>query len=601
MGWAAVPALPSPALPILVRSLASPGRGPGPSPSGEGPAALLTVSLEDYFQVGAFGSLIPRGQWYRFESRVEQSAARTLDLLDEVGARATFFVLGAVAERFPELVRSLRDRGHEIASKGYQHRPIGQLSAGSLADDLVRARETIERATGDRVLGCRISGWLAPRDAWALDVIAEQGYLYDSSLRPLLWSHAIGATPRHPHRHRTAAGRELWELPVSSIAVLGCDLPLAGGNWVRQLPPWLVRRALAQRERQSPGAPLVFYFHSWELDDEQPRIDAASPLARLRHYRHLDRMRDLLREHLAGRRFTGVREWLGAQPQPASRTEARPSIVATPRASALVPAARSIPRVAVSVVIPCHDEVRALPYLANTLRRLEDSLGGAYDLRFLFVDDGSTDDTLGVIRALFGDWANVTVLRHDRNRGLAAAIQTGVLASTTEIVCSMDCDCAYDPHELARMIPRLRSGIDVVVASPYHPDGSARNVPRWRRVLARSLARCYRAVLHQPLSCYTSSFRVYRRSRLLTVSTRRGRFVGVTEMLARLDLAGATIVEHPVTLDARMFGRARLAIVRGIIAHLGLLAELVWLCARSRVAPSLLSPVGVASPRRVAP
>jgi hypothetical protein len=372
---------------------------------------------------------------------------------------------------------------------------------------------------------------------------------------------------------------------------------------VRQLPPWLVRRALARLERQSPHTPLVFYFHSWELDDEQPRIDAASPLARLRHYRHLDRMRGLLREHLAARRFTGVREWLGALPQPvAARGEARPSIVATPRASALVPAARSIPRVAVSVVIPCHDEERALPYLANTLRRLEDSLGGAYDLRFLFVDDGSTDDTVGVIRTLFGDWANVTVLRHDRNRGLAAAIQSGVRASSTDIVCSMDCDCTYDPHELARMIPRLRAGIDVVVASPYHPDGSARNVPRWRRVLARTLARCYRSVLHQPLSCYTSSFRVYRRSRLLTLHTRRGRFVGVTEMLARLDLAGATIVEHPVTLDARMFGRARLALVRGIVGHLGLLAELLWLRMRRRIAPSLLSPVAAgASPHRVAP
>ena len=359
---------------------------------------------------------------------------------------------------------------------------------------------------------------------------------------------------------------------------------------MRQLPPSLVRRALARHDRRVPDAPLVFYFNSWELDDEQPRIDAASPLARLRHYRHLDRMRDLLREHLAVRRFTGIGEWLGAPPQPATRSEARPSIVATPRASALVPPARSLPRLAVSVVIPCYNEERALPYLANTLRRLEDSVGGAYDLRFLLVDDGSTDATLGLMRRLFGDWANVTVLRHDRNRGLAAAIQTGALASTTEIVCSMDCDCTYDPHELARMIPRLRLGIDLVVASPYHRDGAARNVPRWRRVLARSLARCYRMLLRQPLSCYTSSFRVYRRSRLLALRVRRGGFIGVTETLVRLDLSGATIVEHPVTIDARMFGRSRLAILRGIAGHLGLLAELVWLRARGRGAlPSLSS------------
>jgi peptidoglycan/xylan/chitin deacetylase (PgdA/CDA1 family) len=158
--------------PVLPNDCTSGRSRSGPTPVGVGRVALLTVSLEDYFQVGAFGSLIPRGQWYRFESRVERATARTLDLLDEVGARATFFVLGVVAEQFPELVRSLRDRGHEVASKGHQHRAIHELSAGSLADDLSRSREAIERATGERVLGCRISGWLTPRAAWALEVIA---------------------------------------------------------------------------------------------------------------------------------------------------------------------------------------------------------------------------------------------------------------------------------------------------------------------------------------------------------------------------------------------------------------------------------------------
>ena len=547
--------------------------------------ALLTVSLEDYFQVGAFGSLIPRGQWYRFESRVVLAATRMLDLLDEHGARATVFVLGVVAEQFPELVRAVRERGHEVASNGYQHRAIRELNPGAFADDLSRAREAIERATGERVLGCRVSGWLTPRDGWALDVIAEQGYVYDSSMRPLLRSHAAAPATTRPHLRPTRSGLELWELPVSSVSLFGCALPIAGGNWMRQLPPALVRRAIARCERKASGAPLVFYFHSWELDPEQPRIDAASPLARLRHYRNLDRMPARLREHLAARRFVSAREWLDVEAAPATPPErrlARPSTVTPARAPALVPAARSLPRVAATVVIPCFNEERVLPYLANTLRRLEDSIGGAYDLRFLLVDDGSTDGTRGVMRSLFGEWANVTVLRHDRNRGTAAAIRTGMLAATTEIVCSMDCDCTYDPHELARMIPRLRPGIDAVVASPYHADGSARHLPWWRRALARSLAALYRATLRQPLTCYTSSFRVYRRSRLLGLPVRRGGFIGVTETLARLDLDGAAIVEHPVTLDARLFGRARLAVVRGITDHLGLLAELAWLRARGR-------------------
>jgi dolichol-phosphate mannosyltransferase len=277
------------------------------------------------------------------------------------------------------------------------------------------------------------------------------------------------------------------------------------------------------------------------------------------------------------------------------------SVHALATGPALLPPARSLPRVSVSVVIPCFNEERALPYLANTLQRLESSLGSAYDLRFVVVDDGSTDETLVRARALFADWANVTVARHDRNRGQAAAILTGALASTTEIVCTMDCDSRFDPHELARMIPRLRSGVDLVVASPFHPDGVARRVPRVQRALSASLAACYRHLLRQTLHCYTSSFRVYRRRALLALHVRRGGPVGVTEILARLDLAGGTIVEHPVTPDARIFGRSRWHVARAIAGHAGLLAELAWHRLRgarthaTRIEPARVEPARVAA------
>jgi polysaccharide deacetylase family protein (PEP-CTERM system associated) len=545
------------------------------------PQALLTISLEDYFHAGTFGSLIPRGQWYRFESRVEQGVARTLDLLDEQGATATVFVLGIVAERFPELVRSVRERGHEVASKGYQHRLIQELPPAALADDLQRAREAIEGATGEAIAGCRISGWLTPRDAWALDVMADQGYWYDSSMRPFLRSHAGIPDARHPHLHHADSMRSIWEIPVSSVSLLGCDLPLGGGNWVRQLPQAVVNSGITHLAQDE--APVVLYFHSWELDPEQPRIDGASPLARMRHYRNLHRMPDRLRHYL--RRFDcgSIAAWLAAQPAPAAQQAPeravgprRLSRQPTAGGPVFVPPARSLPRVAVSVVIPCFNEEHALPYLANTLQRLESSLGSAYDLRFVVVDDGSSDETLARARTLFGKWANATVVHHERNRGQAAATLTGALASTTEIVCTMDADCRYDPHELARMIPRLRAGVDLVVASPYHPDGAVRNVPRWQRALSKSLAYCYGSVLRRPLYCYQSSFRVHRRRPLLALHVRRGGLIGITEILARLDLAGATIVEHPVTLDARIFRRPRQHVVRWLAAHAGLLAELAW-------------------------
>jgi len=555
-----------------------PVRLPSPTsaPARGGRSNLLTVSLEDYFHVGAFGSLIPRGQWYRFESRIEQGAARTLDLLDEFGISATVFVLGCVAERFPELVRTVRDRGHEIASKGYQHRRISEMTPVELADDLQRAREAIERASGQRVVGCRISDWLTPRDAWALDVMAEQGYLYDSSMRPVLRSHAGAPATRRAHVHRTGSS-SIWEIPVSSVSILGCDVPLAGGNWLRQLPHQLARRAIARVHRDE-SSPMVMYFQSWELDDEQPRIDAASWGARVRHYRNLHRMPERLRHYLGRYAFTGISDWLGepvadAEP-PQSAAPLR--LVPANRVPALLPPSRGLPRVAVSVVIPCYNEEQALPYLANTLRRLEDTLGGAYDLRFFFVDDGSVDGTPGVLRTLFGDWANVIVLRHSRNRGVAAAVGTGLLAATTEIVCSIGCDCAHDPHELARMIPRLRTGVDLVLASPYHPEGAVRNVAASRLAVSRAVAALYRLVLshrvHTPASCV----RVYRRSRMLRIPIRRGGVAGLTELLARLHLGGGEIVEHPVTLDARIFGRSKLGVARSVAGHLGLLAELAW-------------------------
>jgi polysaccharide deacetylase family protein (PEP-CTERM system associated) len=543
---------------------------------------VLTVSLEDYFHVGAFGSLIPRGQWYRFESRIEQGAARTLDLLDELGVSATVFVLGCVAERFPELVRSVRERGHEIASKGYQHRRIAEMTASELADDLVRAREAIERASGQCVVGCRISDWLAPRDAWALEVIADQGYLYDSSMRPLLRSHAAIPAERRAHL-RSIGAHELWEFPVSSVSVFGCDVPLAGGNWLRQLPHALARRGI-ERLHRDESTPMVLYFQTWELDPEQPRIDAASWTARVRHYRNLDRMPERLRHYLSRFSFGGISDWLGAPVTdvPLTRAAAPIRIVPTRRAPALVPPARSLPRLAVSVVIPCYNEERALPYLANTLRRLEETLGGAYDLRFFFVDDGSDDGTPAVLRKLFADWANVIVLRHSRNRGVTAAISTGLMAATTEIVCSMGCDCAHDPHELARMIPRLRLGVDLVVASPYHPDGAVPSIAAWQLTLSRLLAAMYRRLLTHQLHTYTNCFRVYRRSRMLAIAPRRAGPVGLTEALARLDLAGGAIVEHPVRLDARIFGQSRMSVARSLAGHLGLLAELAWYRVRGR-------------------
>jgi hypothetical protein len=160
---------------------------------------------------------------------------------------------------------------------------------------------------------------------------------------------------------------------------------------------------------------------------------------------------------------------------------------------------------------------------------------------------------------------------------VAAAILSGIRAAGTEIVCSIDCDCTYDPHGLAAMIPRLADGVDLVTASPYHPKGRVLNVPAWRLSLSRGASFLYRLVLRQKLYTYTSCFRVYRRSAVAELALREEGFLGVAEILARLDLQGSVIVEHPATLEVRLLGQSKMKVLRSVAGHLRLLAQLAAL------------------------
>lgn len=535
---------------------------------------LLTVAVEDYFQVGAFNRLIQRGEWYRFEPRLERNTTRALDLLDATRQRATFFVLGWIADTMPELVRAIVARGHEVASKGYYHRAIGGMTPAEFREDLARAREALERAGGQPVHGYRVAdGWFTAEDLWALDVLAEEGYAYDSSIGPIGRRFGGESWRRFAHRH-VAGDRALWEFPISAVNLGGWLLPVAGGNWFRQLPRWFVRRAIARWHRQAQ-APFVMYFHVWELDPEQPKISAAPWLQRVRTYRNLARMPALLEEQFRSYQFTSVADCLGL-----AREETLPAPEVAAQIAALTarpaPAARASAVTPVSVIVPCYNEELSLPYLANTLRSVM-AASAEYALEFIFVDDGSRDATWEVLHQKFGDWPNCRFLRHGVNTGIAGAIATGLRAATTEVVASIDCDCSYDPHLLPEMIPRLADGVDLVTASPYHPAGAVRNVPGWRLTLSRTLSRLYRLVLHHRLATYTSCFRVYRRARVAGLPLAHTRFLGVAELLGRVDLAGGRIVEFPTTLQVRVLGTSKMKILQTIAGHLGLLATLVRL------------------------
>ena len=543
---------------------------------------ILTVVIEDYFQGVTFNRLISRARWHRFESRLVRNTTTTLDLLDEYNVKATFFALGWVADAVPELIREVVARGHEIASKGYFHRSIREFSREEFREDSARAREALERASGRSVDGYRVAQrWLRPEDLWALDVLAEEGYKFDSSMRPLFRQYAHEPWRRFVHQHHHGE-QTILEIPISTAHVLGYDIPIAGANYFRQLPFSLVKRAVAQWDR-TVKSPFVMYFHVWEVDPDQPRIDAAPFYAKMRQYRNLDRMATMLRYYFEQYNFTSIGDRMGIEGRPASeevlaKAAAGPVVHShEPRSSPLTIVRDDIARTPISIVIPCFNEELILPYLSNTLAGVEADLSREHLVHFILVDDGSSDGTWASLQKIFGDRANCTLVRQESNRGVAGTIMTGIRTSETEVVCSMDCDCTYDPRELGPMVALLTPGVDLVTASPYHKNGKVLNVPEWRLFLSRTLSKMYGMVLHHKLATYTACFRVYRRSVVADVPLSRPGFIGVAELLGRLDLGGSGIVEYPTTLEVRILGRSKMKIVKTMAGHLKLIAELIGL------------------------
>lgn len=269
----------------------------------------MTIDVEDYFQVSAFDHLVSRRDWDRRESRVCRNTDRLLAIFAETGVRATFFVLGWVAGRFPDLVRRIAGQGHELASHGYAHRLLYDLTPVQFREDLRRAKGDIEAAAGIRVCGFRAPSYsVTARSLWALDVLIEEGYEYDASVFPI-HHHRYGlpSAPRFPHLVRRGGGA-LWEIPPSSVRCARMNLPVAGGGYFRLLPYTWTRWGITRLNRVE-GQPAVFYLHPWEIDPQQPRLPAEW-LTRLRHYSNLHRTEARLRRLLRDFSFDSIRSAL---------------------------------------------------------------------------------------------------------------------------------------------------------------------------------------------------------------------------------------------------------------------------------------------------
>lgn len=256
----------------------------------------MTVDVEDYFHVSAFASALDRSNWDAFESRVERNTHRLLDLFDEHQVRMTFFVLGWVAERAPGLIKELHERGHEVACHGLTHELVYKQSPEVFRTETHRSKSLLEDLTGASVKGYRAASYsITSASLWALDILDELGFAYDSSIFPVHHDvYGIPGAPRHPHT--VSAGR-LLEIPLTTVRLAGQRLPCAGGGYFRLLPysvfSWSLRRVNEER------LAAVFYLHPWEIDPDQPRIEA-SWKSRFRHYTNLsrteERLKRLLRE-----------------------------------------------------------------------------------------------------------------------------------------------------------------------------------------------------------------------------------------------------------------------------------------------------------------
>ena len=273
----------------------------------------MTVDVEEHFQVSAFADSVDRASWASQPTRVEANMSRLLELYEEAGVRTTCFVLGWVADRYPDLVRKIAAHGHEIGSHGWSHQLIYNQTEEQFRDELERSRKLLQDLSGQPVAGHRAASFsIDRRNLWALDVIAETGFSYDSSLFPVHHDrYGMPGAPREIHRLRTPRGHALTEFPPTTLKLAGQNVPIGGGGYLRLYPSIVTQSAVRRLNRN--GMPAMVYVHPWEVDPQQPRI--AAPLkSRFRHYTNLHSTADKLRMLMHRFNFASMQESIDAHP-----------------------------------------------------------------------------------------------------------------------------------------------------------------------------------------------------------------------------------------------------------------------------------------------
>lgn len=268
----------------------------------------MTIDVEDYFQVSAFENLVSVEDWGNMEVRVEANTDRMLALFDQHGAKATFFMLGWVAKRFPDLVKRIAEQGHEIASHGSMHQRASAQTPEQFRDDIRSAKHLLEDITSKEVLGYRAPSFsFTKQNQWVYEILAEAGHVYSSSVYPVVHDHyGIPDAPRF--RYKAPAGID--EIPLSTLPLFGKNLPISGGGYFR-LYPYLLTQWAVSRFSRIENQPYIFYMHPWEVDPSQPKMEGASAKSRFRHYLNLNKVESRLTRLLKDFQWSSMADLYG--------------------------------------------------------------------------------------------------------------------------------------------------------------------------------------------------------------------------------------------------------------------------------------------------
>ena len=271
----------------------------------------LTFDIEDYFQVEAFKDYVSFEEWLSYPCRVDENTQKILDILDEREVKATFFILGWVAERFPDMVRKIADGGHEVASHGYAHQMVYKQTQDEFEADLVKSVEILEAIAGTKVVGYRAPTYsIIEKSYWAFDLLIKHNFLYDSSIFPITHDrYGVPDGERFPYLVQREDEASIQEFPLSTLRFGKWNFPIAGGGYMRLLPYWVLKMGIRHLNRQQRSG--IVYLHPWELDPDQPKIRNIPPGTRFRHYLNLHSTADKLRRLLRDFEFAPARQVLG--------------------------------------------------------------------------------------------------------------------------------------------------------------------------------------------------------------------------------------------------------------------------------------------------